>query len=462
MKILIIDDEQGIRDILTDILNDEGHKVLSAADGEEGLALLKTNEVELVLLDVWMPNLGGLETLEVIRRDYPNVTVVMMSGHAMIDHAVTATKLGAHDFLEKPLALKKVLDMVDSVAQLRAKSAAKPNIAESHDPMLGDSSSMSSIRATIDKTAKSDARILILGENGSGKELIAREIHEKSLRADKPFIGVNCAAIPDNLIESELFGHVKGAFTGASADRDGKFKLADGGTIFLDEVADMSLPAQAKVLRVLQEMTLTPIGSSQNVKINVRVISATNKDLKAEVTAGRFREDLYYRLNVVQINVPSLRQRKEDIPTLINYFAQKLVETTPSVRKEFTPEAMVCMQEYRWPGNIRQLRNIVERLMILSPGDAITPDDVKSNLDEEAKVPTSITSTDYMSKYEDKSLNSAKDEFEKDFIEKRLIENDFNLAKAAKALGVFPSNMYAKISKLGIDLDKLRASVKAD
>ena len=462
MKILIIDDEQGIRDILTDILNDEGHKVLSAADGAEGLDMLKTNEVELVLLDVWMPNLGGLETLEVIRRDYPNVTVVMMSGHAMFDQAVTATKLGAHDFLEKPLALKKVLDMVNSVAQTRAKSAANPKSAEYRDPMLGDSPSMSNIRATIDKTAKSDARILILGENGSGKELIAREIHEKSLRADKPFIGVNCAAIPDNLIESELFGHVKGAFTGASADRDGKFRLADGGTIFLDEVADMSLPAQAKVLRVLQEMTLTPIGSSENIKINVRVIAATNKDIKSEIASGNFREDLYYRLNVVQINVPSLRERCEDIPTLIRYFTGKLTETTPIVGKEFTPDAMQCMQSYRWPGNIRQLRNIVERLMILSPCDMITIDDVRSNLDEESKVPTKIESSDYMSKYDDKSLNTAKDEFERELIEKRLIENEFNLAKAAKALGVFPSNMYAKISKLGIDLDKLRASVKAD
>lgn len=452
MNIIIVDDEENIREIMKDILEDENHTVFTAEDGNVGLDYFKREKIDVCFLDVWMPKTGGIDVLKTIKEEYPAVEVVMISGHAKIDQAVRATRLGAYDFLEKPLTMEKIIGIVkaiDNNKQHKTVSIQKNN--DNFDKMIGNSPQMENLRELIENAAKSDARILILGENGTGKELVAREVHAKSLRSNKPFVAVNCAAIPENLIESELFGSVKGSFTGSISDRIGKFELADGGTLFLDEIADMSLPTQAKVLRVLQEMKISKIGSTEVIPIDARIVAATNKDIKEEIKKGNFREDLFYRLNVIPFYMPALRERKGDIPLLMEYFSQKICKDSKITVKKFSPEAVDYFSEYLWPGNIRQLRNIVERLIIMVEDDTIGIEDVKKHIDYENEI---LNENDSVTKYDDFKLNIAVDEFEKDFILKKLKENNFNISKTAKNLGVYPSNLYSKINKLGIVVEE--------
>ena len=327
MNILIVDDEENIREILKDILEDEKHTVFTAEDGNIAFDFFKKEKIDICFLDIWMPKIGGMDVLKKIKEEYQNIEVIMISGHAKIDQAVRATRLGAYDFLEKPLTMEKIIGIVKTIENNKNLNTNNRKIIENNfDSMIGDSLQMQSLKELIENAAKSDARILILGENGTGKELVAREIHKKSLRSNKPFVGVNCAAIPENLIESELFGSVKGAYTGSVSDRIGKFELVNGGTLFLDEIADMSLQTQAKVLRVLQEMKISKVGSTEVVSIDVRIIAATNKDIKEEIKKGNFREDLFYRLNVIPFYIPALRERKTDIPLLVQYFTKKYVK----------------------------------------------------------------------------------------------------------------------------------------
>lgn len=453
MNILIIDDEESIREILTDILEDEGYKVFSSEDGESGIRWLDREHIDMCFLDIWMPKLGGIDVLGTIKERFPEVEVVMISGHAKIDQAVRATKMGAYDFLEKPLTIESVLSIVKNIENVKETIKSMPVKIVKYDEMIGVSKKMLEIKHLVASAAKSDARVLIFGENGAGKELVAREVHNQSLRKNKQFISVNCAAIPENLIESELFGHVKGAFTGAIADSAGRFEQADRGTLFLDEVADMSLAMQAKLLRVLQEMKLTRVGGNGVIDVDIRIIAATNKDVKAEIRKGLFREDLYYRLNVIPIQVPPLRERREDIPILIDYFNKKLSQNNNMVPKEFSSDALKYLSEYNWPGNIRQLRNIVERLLVMSDGGSIGIMDIKKYVEMDNRTEDE---TNFISKYDDCELNDARIKFERDFIQKKLKENGFNLSQTARALGIFPSNLSVKLMKLGLKVEELR------
>jgi DNA-binding NtrC family response regulator len=374
--LLVIDDEPNILTTLRRALELEGYDVEVAGSGKVGLEKIADRDVDLVLLDVQMPELDGMATLKLIRERHPDVPVIMMSGHGTIETAVQATQLGARDFLEKPLGTEKTLLTIKNTLafqSLRAENARLTRAARADIDMIGTSARMKAVFEKIRRTAPSSGRVLITGENGTGKELVARAIHEHSKRAEKPFIKLNCAAIPAELIESELFGHEKGAFTGATQQRRGKFEQADEGTIFLDEIGDMNPSAQAKVLRVLQEGELERVGGHETIKVDVRVIAATNKDLPAEIKAGRFREDLYYRLNVVPIEVPPLREHKEDIPALVDHFMRVACEQNDRKARRFDPAAMTLLMQYDWPGNVRELRNSIERLVILS-GDAPTID----------------------------------------------------------------------------------------
>lgn len=452
MNILIIDDEEYIRDVLYDVLTDEKHIVFTAENGDAGLSILNQEKVDICFLDVWMPNTGGIDVLASIREKFPEVQVVMISGHAKIDQAVRVTKMGAYDFLEKPLSIERIVSVIKNIEIFKeAKLLMNENVYQAADLMIGETPALKEVNRLIDTAAKTDTRVLILGENGTGKELVAREIHKKSLRKNKPFISVNCAAIPENLIESELFGHMKGAFTGASSDRSGKLELADKGTFFLDEVADMPLSLQVKLLRVLQEMKITRIGGSEEISLDVRIISATNKDIKTEIRKGNFREDLYYRLNVIPITVPSLRERKDDIPLLIEYFNGKLSKANNIEMKKFTDDAVKFLTAYSWPGNIRQLRNIIERLLVMVSGDIVDIEQVNLYIDKDFTANDPVY--DIAAKFSEYGLNDAREKFEKEFILSKLSEHNFNLTQTAKALGVFPSNLSAKIVKLGISME---------
>ncbi len=449
MNILIIDDEEGIREVLSDILTDDNHTVFTAENGDAGVKILDREKIDMCFLDVWMPKKGGIDVLATIKETYPHVEVVMISGHAKIDQAVRVTKMGAFDFLEKPLSIERIMSVIKNI---ETSKTTNPQIQSIHlstiDTMIGESLKIKEIQKLIETSAKTDTRVLILGENGTGKELVAREIHNNSLRKNKPFISVNCAAIPENLIESELFGHIKGSFTSAVNDRPGKLELANKGTFFLDEVADMPLPLQAKLLRVLQEMKITRIGGSEEISLDVRIISATNKDIKEEINKGNFREDLYYRLNVIPIIVPSLKERKEDIPLLINYFNAKLSESNSIKPKIFTKEAINYLCEYNWPGNIRQLRNIIERLLVMVSEDTVGIEQVNTYIDKDFTSNDPVY--DIVSRFRDFGLNDAREQFEREFIVSKLSENNYNLTQTARVLGVFPSNLSAKIVKLGI------------
>lgn len=380
-KILIIEDEAAIRRVLVKILSEENdtYQVDEAEDGAAGLEKIKNNDYDLVLCDIKMPKLDGVEVLEEVKKIKPEIPMVMISGHGDMETAIHTMRLGAFDYISKPPDLNRLLNTVrnalDKKQLVVENKILKKKVSKNYE-MIGDSESINHIKVMIDKVAQTEARVLITGPNGTGKELVAHQLHEKSERANFPLIEVNCAAIPSELIESELFGHVKGAFTSAVKDRAGKFEAADKGTIFLDEIGDMSLSAQAKVLRALQESMITRVGADKDIKVDVRVVAATNKDLKTEIAEGRFREDLYHRLAVILIKVPPLNERRDDIPALIKHFAEKIASEQGNAVKVFSAQAIQLLQEYDWTGNIRELRNVVERLIILG-GNEISESDVK-------------------------------------------------------------------------------------
>lgn len=391
-KILVIDDERAIRNTLKEILGDEGHTVDVAEDGKKGMEKVRQNEYDLIFSDVKMPEIDGIELLTALKQpadenSYVDCPIVMISGHGDIETAVEALKKGAYDFIEKPLDLNRLLITIKNALEqknLRVEvgrgkqeiSSLRKKVAQQKNQMVGESSAIEHVRDIINKVAPTEARVMITGANGTGKEVVARLLHEGSNRADKPMVEVNCAAIPSELIESELFGHIKGSFTGAIKDRAGKFEQADGGTLFLDEIGDMSMAAQTKVLRALQENEITRVGSDKPIKVNVRVLAATNKDLPKEIAAGRFREDLFHRLNVIPIHVPSLKERISDIPLLVNYFAEQICGEQRIATKTFDNESIEALQAREWTGNVRELRNVVERLIILA-GNTITKEDVE-------------------------------------------------------------------------------------
>jgi len=455
-RVLVVDDEKGIREALTQVLEYEDIEVRACGSGSEALQLYAELRPHLVLLDVKMQGMDGLETLRKLRELDPHAQVVMISGHGSIQTAVEATQLGAYDFLEKPLDTNRILltlrnalvhvDLASENVRLKAEVHAQYEI-------VGTSRAIKAVIERIEKVAPTAARVLITGENGTGKELVARAIHALSPRARGPFVEVNCAAIPSELIESELFGHMKGSFTGAFADRAGKFELADDGTLFLDEIGDMSLSAQAKALRALEEGVISRVGSGRTVPVDVRVVAATNKDLTAEIAAGRFREDLLYRLNVVPIEVPPLRARRGDIPQLIEHFADQLTEQAGLQPKRFDPDAVKRLAAYDWPGNIRELRNAVERLLILANGPVVTGEAVERiaglgqgeagdarRTDRLAGAPWTRAAT----------FEEFKQIAERTYILAKLQENDWNVSETARTLDMPRSNLYKKIERYGL------------
>ncbi|HKU60243.1 MAG TPA: sigma-54 dependent transcriptional regulator [Gemmatimonadales bacterium] len=439
-RVLIVDDEAGIRQALKQVLEYEDLEVRVAASGGEAINLYTEFKPHLVFLDVKMAGLDGLETLTRLRTLDAGPQIVMISGHGTIATAVEATQRGAFDFLEKPLDTDRLLLTVRNAlahAELVGENARLRQAAEDRYAMVGDSPALQVVRELIDKVGPTAARVLITGENGTGKELVARAIHATSPRRDRPMVEVNCAAIPSELIESELFGHMKGSFTGAFADRAGKFEQADGGTLFLDEVGDMSLSAQAKLLRVLQEGVVTRIGGAKPVQVDVRVLAATNKDLELEIAESRFREDLLYRLNVVPIEVPPLRERLEDVPALVAHFAELIGASAGVPGKRFAEEAVRRLQTRPWPGNIRELRNAVERALILAPGKVVTAADVDRLLPADPGPK--------------QSLENFKTEAERGFLVQKLREHDWNITETARALQIPRSNLYKKIERYGLN-----------
>jgi two-component system nitrogen regulation response regulator NtrX len=444
--ILIVDDEPGVRAALGGVLRDEGYAIEAVATGEECLERVTRGGVDLILLDVWLPGLDGLATFQRLRERHVDAQVVLISGHGNIESAVRAIKMGAFDFVEKPLSLDKtVLVVANALRQrrLEAENRALRARVDRQQTMVGESRVVRQLREQIAMAAPTNGRVLIYGENGTGKELVARTLHVQSHRRSGPFVEVNCAAIPEELIESELFGHVKGAFTGALSDRRGKFEVADGGTLFLDEIGDMSLKTQAKVLRVLQEQTLESVGGSTRIRVDVRVVAATNKDLQSEIRGGRFRDDLYFRLNVVPIFVPPLRNRPDDIPLLADHFMAEFAGEYGRRLKAFDPAATDVLQSYGWPGNIRELRNVIERLMIMVPGETITEADL-SFLDAPRQHTSRTAPAGRM------TLHDARDRFERDLILQTLAEQQGNMSRTADALGVERSNLYRKMKAFGI------------
>jgi len=441
---------------LAGILEDEGYRTVSAGDGVEALATCKRELPGLVLLDIWMPKMDGLETLKCLKELYPSLNVIMMSGHGTIETAVKSTKLGAYDFIEKPLSLEKVVVTVENalaMTRLKEENASLRGLVLQSHEMIGASASMLRLKEQIRMVAPTNASVLITGENGTGKELVARSVHFHSLRRDKPFIEINCAAIPEELIESELFGHERGAFTGAVSQKKGKFDLADGGTLFLDEIGDMSLKTQAKVLRILQERKFERVGGTRTLEVDVRVVAATNKLLEEEIRSGSFREDLFYRLNVVPFKVPALRERRDDVPLLAGYFLDAFCRREGRELKLIVPEAMEAMQRYDWPGNVRELKNIVERLVIMTPGGTITKNHLPDYFGAEANGRESGGGR-LDSVLELSSLREAREEFEKEFIIQKLEEHDWNVSRTAEAIELERSNLHRKIKSYGIDMKK--------
>ncbi len=447
-RLLIVDDEKSIRDALVQVFEYEGHEVRGASDGPEALHLAAEARPDVIFLDVKMPGMDGLEVLERLREGDPGILVVMISGHGTIDTAVEATRKGAYDFLEKPLDTDRLLVTLRRALELRGLTASMEALrdqVESRYEIVGTSYPVRQVLERIERVAPTDARVLVTGENGTGKELVARAIHRLSERAAGPFVEVNCAAIPSELIESALFGHIKGSFTGAVADRAGKFEQADGGTLFLDEIGDMSLAAQAKVLRALEQGVVTRVGGSRAIEVDVRVIAATNKDLPEEIGESRFREDLFYRLNVVPIHIPPLRERREDVPMLIQHFAQRMASNARVAARRFTEEAVARLAALEWPGNVRELRNTVERLLILSTGEEVRASDVdllapgrSSGSGLGGELLTAGTFAEF------------KERAERAFILQKLRENDWNVAETARRMDMPRSNLYKKIEKYGL------------
>jgi two-component system nitrogen regulation response regulator NtrX len=444
--ILVVDDEPGVRSSLSGVLRDEGFEVDAAASGEECLERAARTAYDVIVLDVWLPGVDGLVTLQRLRERKIDAQVVMISGHGNIESAVRAIKMGAFDFVEKPLSLEKTVLVVRNALRQRdletENRALRARVDRQH-VMVGESFAMRQLREQVDMAAPTNGRVLIYGENGTGKELVARTIHQLSRRRNAPFVEVNCAAIPEELIESELFGHSKGAFTGAVADKPGRFEQATTGTIFLDEIADMSLKTQAKVLRVLQEQVMERVGGTQRIRVDVRVLAATNKELPAEIRAGRFREDLYFRLNVIPIFVPPLRDRQDDIPLLADHFMALMAAEYGRRPKRMAPEAAARLQHYPWPGNVRELRNIIERLMIMVPGDTITALDLAFLGHDEVRAPAAPVDASM-------PLADARERFERDYILQALAAQHGNISRTADVLGVERSNLYKKMKAFGI------------
>jgi two-component system nitrogen regulation response regulator NtrX len=473
-KILIIDDEPGIRKTLAAILEDEQYQAVTAEDALRGLEILEEEPADLVFLDVLLPRLGGLEALERIRKDWPRTEVVVISGHANVDMAVRAVKLGAFDFLEKPLSLDRVLTVCNNaltMKKLREENSDLKKSILSSEEIIGISGAIARVRDLIKQAAVSDARILITGENGSGKELVARAVHRLSARADRPFVEVNCAAIPESLIESELFGHEKGAFTDAVASHKGRFELAHRGTLFLDEIGDMSMAAQSKVLRVIQEQKLERVGGEKTIDTDVRILAATNKNLELECAQGRFRQDLFFRLNVIPIYMPPLRERPEDILLLLHHFLKELGEEKP----ELEDEARDLLLAYSWPGNVRELKNLAERIMVMWTGEIIKAETLRGLLDRRLGAPretrlspgageNSVKKSEISGEgalqnqisLDILKLNytEAKELFEKNYLEFQLAQHGGIISHTAEAIGIYPSNLHAKIRKYGLRVER--------
>ncbi len=439
--VLIVDDEEGIRESLSQILEDEEYETMAVSSGEDALRAVKESMPDLILLDIWMTGIDGIETLQEIKAMAPDPPVIMISGHANIENAIKATKMGAYDLLEKPLSLDKVLLTVERALEKKSleleNRALRENLSRKWK-LVGNSQKMKQLHEQVLMAAASNSRVLILGESGSGKEIVAHLLHESSSRASGLFVEVNCAAIPQELIESELFGHEKGSFTGAFERKKGKFELADKGTLFLDEIGDMSLQTQAKVLRVIETQEFQRVGGNKNIKVDVRIVSATNKDLAEEVRKGHFREDLFFRLNVIPIKVPPLRERLDDIPLLVDHFLELFAEEYGQQKKELSPDALKALQRHSWPGNIRELRNVLERLVIMAPSKTIAAVEHLSG---------EVPPADYFSC---NILKDAREAFEKDFILRKLEENNWNISKTAEILDIERSNLHRKIKAYDI------------
>lgn len=440
---LIIDDEEKIRKALAAVIEDEGWKVIEAADGSKGLQLFARQEPDLVLLDVWMPGIDGIDTLQKMKQLKPQIPVVIMSGHGTIETAVRATRIGAFDYLEKPLSLDKIYPLLDHAKRIRSYSEEQ---SHSSPDLIGNAESILQIKRQINLVASKNAWVLITGENGTGKEVVANHIHQKSTRAKKPFVAVNCAAIPEELIESELFGHAKGAFTNAIAAKKGKFELANHGTIFLDEIGDMSLRTQAKILRILQEQQFERLGTTETQHVDVRVIAATNQDLKELIKEGRFREDLFYRLNVVPFHLPPLRERGDDVFDLAQFFLGKMAKELGEQPKQISDQALQVMRDYPWPGNIRELKNLLERICIMSDQNVVEADVLRAYLEIDDKADSN--SNELMNA---SNLKQAKSDFERAYILGKLEENQWNITKTAEAIGLERSNLHKKMKLYGIE-----------
>ena len=462
-RILIVDDEAGVRASLSGILSDEGYRVDTVETGEAGVKAVESNRYELALLDVWLPGIDGIETLTRIQAIDPDLPVVVISGHGTVETAVKAVRLGAADFIEKPLSLERILLAVSNSLRLKALEKQVQDLKikdEQRYRIVGESEAIKELLRVIAQAAPSNGRVLITGENGTGKELVARGIHQQSLRSGGRFVEVNCAAIPEELIESELFGHAKGSFTGATASRKGKFEIADGGTLFLDEIGDMTLKTQAKVLRALQEQKIEPVGGAAGVNVDVRVIAATNKNLEDEIRKGAFREDLYFRLNVIPIHVIPLRERRTDIPLLVRHFSREYAAEYGRHVKDYAPAAMEMLSVHDWPGNVRELRNMIERLVIMAKGDLVEVSDLgvlrSPMLPDVAPVPEAAPRAPVdpallngaLADFE--SLALAREDFERRYIAKKHESCKGNMSRTAEALGVERSYLYKKMKALGL------------
>ncbi len=450
---LIIDDQKSICETLTGVLNDEGWFCYSANSGEAGITLFSEVSPDLIFIDVWMAEVSGIEVLKSIKNQNNIVPIIIMSGHATIETAVQATKIGAFEFFEKPLSLKKILPILNHAEMVKNMSSKKKSRSFVDSHLVGESPLISSIHRQIKVVAPRNSWVLITGENGTGKEVVARNLHLNSKRAENPFVAVNCAAIPEDLIESELFGYHKDILTNSLDFKQGKFHLAHKGTLFLDEIGDMSLKTQAKILRILQEQSFEPIGACQSVSIDVRVIAATNKNLPEQIIMGKFREDLYYRLNVIPIHMPPLRERLEDILVLAKYFLDHLGQEFKETPKEISPSALSSLCRYNWPGNVRELKNIMERLMIMVPGNLVTGDDILKLIELGGKL-SQANSMSHNGKQ--LSLKEAKNRFERSFLVEELERHDWNISRTAESINVERSNLHRKLRAYDIDPKRLK------
>ncbi|NTW99477.1 MAG: sigma-54-dependent Fis family transcriptional regulator [Geobacteraceae bacterium] len=451
--ILIIDDEKDIRTALTGILEDEGYQVLSAESGAEGIESARQELPDLVLLDIWMPGMDGLETLEKLKGEFPHVTVIMISGHGTIDTAVRATKLGAFDFIEKPLSLEKVLISVANALQLqelKVENAELKRSVSADYELVGDSPEIAAVREQIRRVASTSASVLISGENGSGKEMIASSIHFNSPRRDRPFIAVHCSAIPEELIESELFGHEKGAFAGATSHKKGRFDQADGGTLFLDEIGDLPLGVQIKILRFIQEGSFERFGGLRRLAADIRIIGATTRSIEQDMAAGTFSSDLYYLMSTVPFRAPALREHPVDIGLLVQHFVAQFFHREGGEAKAFLPEAIDRLRRYSWPGNLRELKNVVERILIITPGRVISAEDL-SDLSGD-QFAEAVSSRPPEVAHSRSALRDAREDFEREFIIRKLEENDWNISRTAELIELERSNLHRKIKSYGIDI----------